>query len=331
MRKVPSDTCALLNDHSDCEDDCEGETLLAADRTHGRSVDRSWKRKTCPPCGWLCLYSLVVLLSILQVLSLVFYIGTYWRVEELQLQLTALHERAESNDIEQKGAENIAEDKHAYVTKTENEQKLLTMEANLARVNQYVVSLKSSYEKLKSAVEQGETQAQLSSLSNIILHINKTASNDFLSVRAETSHLKCAIANLTRTISVMEENISSNMEGLDRAFAHIQKLNAEMGLVHGYPNTADLKTTHVPLARPRPQENNSSTNILLMKMNSTPPPTDKHSNNSMEATLSRNSSGELQATIPAQEAVREPDRNDENLQPTAGSTEIAGFTEAGRN
>ncbi|XP_036372505.1 uncharacterized protein LOC118769487 [Megalops cyprinoides] len=331
MRKDPSDTCALLNGHSECEDDCEGDTLLAAERTHGRSVDRSWKRKPCPPCGWLCLYSLVVLLSILQVLSLVFYVGTNWRVEELQLQLTALHERAESNEFEPKGAENIAKDKHVYVAKTENEQKLLTMESNLARVNQYVVSLKSSYEKLKSAVEQGETQAQLSSLSNIVLHINETTSNDFLSVRAETSHLKCAIANLTRTTSVMEENISSNMERLDRAFAHIQKLNAEMGLVHGYPNTADLKTTHVPLARPRPQENNSSTNILLMKMNSPPPTMDKHSNNSMEATVSRNSSVERQATIPGQDAVREPDRNDENLQPTAGSTETAGFTEAGRN
>ncbi|KAJ8399306.1 hypothetical protein AAFF_G00413440 [Aldrovandia affinis] len=114
----------------------------------------------------------------------------------------------------------------------------------------------------------------------------------------------------------------------DGASAQVLELNAEMGLVHSYPNSSDLKTTHVPLARQRPQENNSSTDILLTKIKAQPTSTDKHRDASVEGPQREKYSEEEETSVPGEAAVRKLDHRDASPQSAARSEDTAGLNES---
>ncbi|KAJ8339757.1 hypothetical protein SKAU_G00343900 [Synaphobranchus kaupii] len=348
MQEGSSENHTLLHGHSDREDDREGDPVLNKDRQ--RSM---LNKRTCPPCHRACPYSLVVALGVLQGLCTVLYVETRWTVEELQLQISALNKQAECNVANGKNPEYEVKDRSEHVqVNLQTQQKLLTVESNIARVNQYVVSLKTSYENLKSVVIQGASQTQLSSLSDAVLQLNETAAGDIHSVRAEMSHLKSAFANVTRWICGLEEQLSSHMQnfsfpgleliedeicnftvfadrlessiskGPDRPLAqHVRKLNAKMGLVHSYPNSSDLKTTHAPLARPHLQGNNSSADISLVKIKSRPTTKNKYG----DISTGKGNGSEVGVSVP--EEARELNQ-EERTRSTAEGETTSGLNES---
>ncbi|XP_064193579.1 uncharacterized protein LOC135255828 isoform X2 [Anguilla rostrata] len=348
MQQDGSEKHALLRTYTDQDDDRQDD-----DRPGDPVLNRDRKRRTWPPCRWACPCSLVLVLCVLQVFCVILYVETHWTVEDLQRQISALNKKAECHYMNGENPEDGVKDNTEHVQgNLLTQQKLLTVESNIARVNQYVVALKTRYENLKSEV-QVASRTQLESLSDAILRLNKTAMADTRAVRAELSRLKCVFANVTRWMCGLEERLSSHVQnfsfpalepiedeicnftafadqldsrvskGHDGPFANVPKPGARMGLVHGHPNGSDLRTTHAPLPRPRLQENNSSTDILLMKIKSQPTTNDTYGDIAVE----RGNSSAV-TSVPEEGAGKELDREEGNARPTADGKKTPGLRES---
>ncbi|XP_035274880.1 uncharacterized protein LOC118227921 isoform X2 [Anguilla anguilla] len=370
MQQDGSEKHALLCTYTDQDHDRQDD-----DRPGDPVLNRDHKRRTWPPCRWACPCSLALALGVLQVFCVILYVETHWTVEDLQRQISTLNKKAECHYMNGKNPEDGVKDNTEHVQgNLLTQQKLLTVESNIARVNQYVVALKTRYENLKSEV-QVASHTQLESLSDAILRLNETTMADTRAVRAELSRLKCLFANVTRWMCGLEERLSSHvqnfsfpaleliedeicnftafadqldsrvskphqrrihftvseaaaaafvvLQGHDGPFADVPKPGARMGLVHGHPNGSDLRTTHAPLPRPRLQENNSSTDILLMKIKSQPTTNDTYSDISVE----RGNSSAV-TSVPEEGASKELDREEGNARPTADGKKTPGLRES---